>query len=228
MKTGATRVAIVIPALNEEATIGAVVQSVKAYGIPIVVDDGSSDATARVAEQAGATVFRHPQNAGYEAAIQSGFERADEIDIDIVMTFDADGQHESGTIDSILSPLLEDRADLVLGIRAKNQRLVEGLFNTFMKKRFAVPDMLCGLKAYRIELYRQHGRFDGTSSVGTELAIVSLANGARFSCVPVPIRPRADRPRFGSTLNANWRLLRALWSVRSLASARQPSRPETT
>ena len=204
------KVAILIPTYNEAATIGTVVQAVQSYGMALVVDDASTDGSGGIATEAGATVVRHAWNRGYDGALQSGFERADASGVDIVVTFDADGQHEASAIEAILAPLRADQADLVLGIRPRAPRFSERLFNCYGRKRFAVPDLLCGLKAYRISLYRRHGRFDGTRSIGTELAIASLTRGARVACVPVRVNPRADHSRIGSFWRANWRLLRAL------------------
>ncbi len=67
------RVGVVIPAFNESATISGVVEAAKAYGVPIVVDDGSSDNTSELAEKSGAVVITHPENNGYDFSLNSGF-----------------------------------------------------------------------------------------------------------------------------------------------------------
>lgn len=205
------KTAIVIPAYNEAATIAAVVRDVAGYGLPIVVDDQSTDETATLAEEAGATVVRRSANGGYDAALQSGFERADALGMDIVATFDADGQHVGEVLAKLLAPVRAGRVRLVLGTRPEAARMGEALFNYYTKWRYGVPDILCGMKGYAMTLYRQHGAFDTRASIGTELTLKALRTGEPFELLPVPIRPRQDTPRLGSVLRANKKILRALW-----------------
>ena len=90
-KKASVKAAIVIPAFNEADSIAAVVKAVRAYGTPIVVDDGSTDDTGPLATAAGAVVVRQDSNQGYDAALARGFAKADEIGAHIVVTADADG-----------------------------------------------------------------------------------------------------------------------------------------
>jgi glycosyltransferase involved in cell wall biosynthesis len=205
------KIAIVIPAWNEAATIGRVVESVLAGRTVIVVNDCSTDNTSDLARTAGAIVVEHESNRGYDAALQSGFEKADEIGMHIVVTFDADGQHDPDILDQITDPLIRDEADIVIGVRPEKARLGEAIFGLYTRFRFGVSDILCGLKGYRIEIYRQRGHFDSYGSIGTELAMVALKSNARVATVPVPIFERGDAPRFGQGLKANWRILKAMW-----------------
>lgn len=202
--------ALVVPAHNEAATIRRVVEALRGWGHVIVVDDASSDGTAEIARAAGAEVLTHAVNRGYEGALESGFAHAVATQHAVIVTFDADGQHDANSLNTILPPLMENRADLVLGIRPAAARLGEALFNIYARLRFGIPDILCGLKGYRSELYRQHGGFDRIRGLGTELALASVARGARWVAVPVPIHPRQDTPRIGSRYRANLRLLGAL------------------
>lgn len=203
-------VGLIVPAYNEVATIARVVGSVRGAGAVIVVDDGSSDATAEEAEQAMAIVVRHDVNRGYDAALQSGFEKAAELGLEAVVTLDADGQHDVAVLDQFLDPLCDGTAELVLGIRRRPARVSEYAFNIYGRIRFGVGDLLCGLKGYSMTLYRRHGRFDGTRSIGTELALAGLRQGVALRTVPVPIRERDGAPRFGSAMRANGRIVRAL------------------
>lgn len=202
--------AIVVPAHNEAATIGAVVAGLRGWGHVIVVDDASRDGTADIARAAGAEVLTHAINRGYEGALESGFAHAVTAQHAVIVTFDADGQHDPRSLADILPPLLENRADLVLGIRPAAARLGEVLFNLYARLRFGLPDILCGLKGYRSELYARHGCFDHIHGLGTELALASMSHGAHWQTVPVLIHPRQDAPRIGSRFRANRRLLTAL------------------
>jgi glycosyltransferase involved in cell wall biosynthesis len=112
------RVVAIIPAYNEERFIGSVVLQVKEFADQvIVVDDGSGDATARVAEAAGADVVRHCHNQGKGVALNTGFVRARQFASDVVVTIDADGQHEVEEIKQVIQPVLRGKADIVIGSR---------------------------------------------------------------------------------------------------------------
>jgi glycosyltransferase involved in cell wall biosynthesis len=109
------RVAAIIPALNAAKTVAPVVRAALEEIQPVVViDDGSSDETGRVASHAGATVLRHPINRGKGAALKTGFAWALEKGYDGVITLDADGQH----LPSQIPKFLDARADLIIGGRA--------------------------------------------------------------------------------------------------------------
>ena len=214
------RVGIVIPALNESRTIGDVVANVTSYGLPIVVDDGSSDGTGDLASAAGADVVRHPVNRGYEQALNSGFARAAALGLDYVVTLDADGQHNPQQLRDFIGRLDEGN-DLVIGRRQRHQRFSESLFSLAARRAWRISDPLCGMKAYRMHLYRRFGFFDSFGSVGTELAVRSVASGCKFAELPVVTRERADAPRFGRTFAANVKILRALAILLLLGLARR-------
>jgi glycosyltransferase involved in cell wall biosynthesis len=203
-------VAIVIPAFNEAKTIGQVVAGVADLGTVIVVDDASTDDTAKNATNAGAFVVRHKTNAGYDGAIESGFAEADRIGATGVITFDADGQHDPSFLGAFVEALESDVADLVIGIRPRSARWSEALFGRYTRMRYGVPDILCGMKGYRIELYRTNGRFDGSHSIGTELAMFGLRTHVRVLSLPVPVAPRTDKPRFGNAFRSNLAIAAAL------------------
>ena len=204
------RVAVVIPALDESATIGAVVSAAAKYGSVIVVDDGSTDDTAVAARAAGASVVSHGQNRGYDAALASGMAEAAHVGADVVVTIDADGQHEPSRLSAVLEPLQTGRAGLVLGVRAQAARRSERLFNLYTRLRFDVPDILCGVKGYSIDVYRAHRRAAERKSIGTGLALAALRAGVPHETVAIPIAPRRSATRFGAGLRADLRILRAL------------------
>ena len=207
------KVAIVIPAFNEAATIGRVVESVCSFGAVIVVDDHSTDGTGAIAERSGACVVRHQFNMGYDATLESGFRAAASRGAEIVVTFDADGQHDPSMLPDLLHALDRDGVGMVLGTRSSQARFAERLFVLYARLVYGIPDVLCGLKAFRMDLYRDRGRYDGLRAIGTELALASASRGVRWQQCNVVIHPRLDQPRLGSTLRANWRILGALVRV---------------
>jgi glycosyltransferase involved in cell wall biosynthesis len=204
----------VLPAYNEAATISGVVTSLVPLGDVVVVDDCSRDKTAEIAESAGALVVRHKTNKGYDGALNSGFERATMLNAEYIYTFDADGQHGVGALkDAIDLFKADNQLDLVVGQRPKPARLAESLFSTYTRLRFGIGDILCGLKGYRADLYNQHGAFDTRQMIGTELTLASISRGARWATFPVPVAPRQDAPRFGSTIRANMKILKAMMTA---------------
>jgi len=204
------RIGIVIPALNEAETIGRVVSGVLQYGIPIVVDDGSTDETGQIAKSAGAEVVRHSVNCGYDKALNSGFECASELQCEYVITMDADGQHNPNILASFIEKL-EAGADVVIGYRDRRQRLAEHVFAWVGFIKWRILDPLCGMKAYRIEVYKTLGHFDSYDSIGTELAIFAVKSGSKVSQLPVLTCDRYGEPRFGKIFSANKRIFLALW-----------------
>ena len=203
------QVAIVIPAFNEETTIYNVAQSAKRFGVVIVVDDASADRTKQIAKDVGVTVVSHTKNRGYDGALNSGFAKAEELDCDAIITFDADGQHSAKALEKYIHEL-QNGIDLVLGIRPKPARISERLFMFYSRYKFGWFDPLCGMKGYSMELYRQHGCFDSTGSIGTELATYGLINNFSYTQVEIAISDRKDQPRFFSSLKSNLIIMKAL------------------
>jgi len=112
------KIAIGIPAYNEEKNIAGIISSLQELDyLVIVCNDGSSDHTGKIAEKMGAIVVNHQKNMGYGAAIKSLFVKAKEIDSDILITFDGDGQHNVSEIKDVITPLVSKKADIVIGSR---------------------------------------------------------------------------------------------------------------
>jgi glycosyltransferase involved in cell wall biosynthesis len=216
---------IVIPALNEAASVAAVVSHTVPYGTVIVVDDGSTDETGKIAASAGAEVVTHQRNMGYDRAINSGFERAAALGCSAVVTMDADGQHNPQLLEQFRAEL-ERGADVVVGIRDRQQRLAEHVFGWVSRRLWRIRDPLCGMKAYRIEVYRKLGHFDSYGSIGTELAIFAAVNGYTLAQIPVKTRDRVGTPRFGRLLRANWLIFRAM--LFALGTKAQPRTSNAT
>jgi glycosyltransferase involved in cell wall biosynthesis len=110
---------VIVPAFNEQAAIeGVVRKSLKYVDEVLVIDDGSSDSTSEIAENAGARVIRHPRNLGKGVSLKDAFSQV--RDYDVVVTIDGDGQHDPDEIPKLILPIKENNADFVNGSRYLN------------------------------------------------------------------------------------------------------------
>lgn len=189
------RVLVIIPALNAERSIGAVVRDCKAVVRDVlVVDDGSADRTAEVAREAGAEVVSHPVNRGKGAALKTGFAYALEHGFDAVVTLDADGQHLASEIPKFFAAREETGADLIIGGRAHlfGQMLPRRRFaNRFSARCIAfashtdVTDSQSGFRLYSAQLLRAiRLRSEGFDM---ESEVIVQAGQRRFKILSIPI-----------------------------------------
>lgn len=119
--TAPQNITVILPAYNEEVSIGSIVLLTRFYADNvIVVDDGSSDRTAEVARKAGAEVIIHEVNQGKGGALKTGFTAAADLGADIIVTMDSDGQHNPVDIPKLVAPIIEGSADMVNGSRYLN------------------------------------------------------------------------------------------------------------
>jgi glycosyltransferase involved in cell wall biosynthesis len=128
------RVLLIMPAFNEAGRLGPLIENVReAFPLAdvLIVDDGSSDATAREALAAGASVARHPFNLGYGAALQTGYRFAISKGYDFLVQMDADGQHDPLGLDALLDAVRKGRADVAIGSRFLSP---EGFKSSFARR----------------------------------------------------------------------------------------------
>jgi glycosyltransferase involved in cell wall biosynthesis len=199
------RTLVVMPAWNEEASVGAVVAEVRRV-LPdvhcLVVDDGSSDRTADVAEEAGATVLRLPFNLGVGGAMRTGFIYALRNGFDTVVQIDADGQHDPAGVHGLLSALGD--ADIVIGARFAG----EGDYRARGPRRWAMvllahslstatgtrlTDSTSGFRASgprAVQLFAEHYPAEYLGDT-VESLVIAARSGLVVTQVPVSMRPRA-------------------------------------
>jgi len=157
------KIFIIIAAYNEARAIGNVIHELLPLNHTIVVvNDGSRDDTAAIARRSGATVLTHCMNLGQGAALQTGIEYARKRRADIIVTFDADGQHLVSDIASLLSALDNENVDIVLGSRFLGKKhygmpvmrrmlLKLGVHYTNMTTELKLTDIHNGLRAFKVE-----------------------------------------------------------------------------
>jgi glycosyltransferase involved in cell wall biosynthesis len=207
------KLVVIIPALNEENTIGDVIAAVPTEidGIDqievVVIDDCSSDQTRMIAESAGALVITHCENKGVGAAFHTGMKAALKKGADFIVNIDGDGQHNPGDIPALLKPVLEGKADFTTASRFKEPSLVprmpkmklwgnkmmSRLISYLTGKKFY--DVSCGFRAYtrdtalRLTLV---GKFTYTQETFLDLAFKGL------SIIEIPLVVKKER-EFGES-----------------------------
>lgn len=122
------RILVIIPAHNEAASLAGVIDDIRAHakaGI-VVIDDGSTDDTARVALECGAELLQMPFNLGIGSTMQTGFKFALKEGYDIALQVDGDGQHDASQIPVLVKPILDGEADMVVGSRYRDSDEYKG------------------------------------------------------------------------------------------------------
>lgn len=192
-----SKIAIGLPAFNEEKNIASIItQLKKKYTLIIVCDDGSSDLTSEIAKEMGAIVVRHNTNLGYGAAIRSLFLKANQLNCDILVTFDSDGQHKISDIENVIKPIQSKEANIVIGSRFLGN--VEGNLPTYRKLGIKaitnlvnsntgnnITDSQSGFRGYDKITLEKIVPSDSGMGVSTEILI--KANKQNFKIIETPI-----------------------------------------
>lgn len=183
-------VVVGVPAFNEEKTIARVVLDAQKFAdVVVVCDDGSSDLTSEIAEKLGADVVRHERNMGYGAAIRSLFDRACELGADVLVTLDADGQHDAREIPNVLKPIVEGKADVVVGSRFVDEqgsagmpfyrrvgvKVITKMVNGSAKN--GVSDAQSGFRAYNNRALERLSMFEDGMGVSVEILLDASKHG---------------------------------------------------
>ncbi len=191
---------ILIPAFNEEKTIGQVLKKIprRVLGLPVevlVVDDGSSDQTELEAIKYNSHVLSHPINRGLGAALGTGFVYAKESDYDFLVTLDADGQHDPTEIPKLVKPILLNQADFVVGTRVLKKgmpiyRKVLTFFASMITLLFTgiwTTDSQSGFRAFSKEAIEKINIEVDRMEVSSDL--FNQSREKRLKIIEVPIKP---------------------------------------
>jgi hypothetical protein len=218
-------VLVCVPAFNEADSLPAVLAEipVQVSGLPthvLVVDDGSTDATPAVAQAAGARVVSHPVNSGQGAALQTGYLVGERLGVDIVVTLDADGQHDPTEMGRLVGPIVAGSADFVVGSRRMGAydsesrardagiSLYTRLINLLGGTR--VSDIANGYRAIRASRLSEIA-FTEEQFHNPELLLGAARAGLRVVDVPVTIRRRtAGVSKKGTNLRYGLGFLRVM------------------
>ena len=192
------KITIGIPAYNEEKNIASIITKLKNITDSIIVcDDGSSDMTSEISKNLGAIVISHKKNMGYGAAIRTIFQKSVELDSDILVTFDADGQHRIDDVNKILQPLENNEADIVIGSRFLDNetkvpnyrkigiKVITQVTNASLKKK--LTDSQSGFRAYNKQALTQISPSEMGMGISTEILIKASNKGLRIAEIPITI-----------------------------------------
>jgi glycosyltransferase involved in cell wall biosynthesis len=198
------KITVGIPAYNEEKNIAGIITKLKKYADDIIVcDDGSNDLTGKIAEGLGAMVISHGTNKGYGAAIKSLFLKAKELKTEVLVTFDADGQHRIEDIPIVTEPIINNKAELTIGSRfldTKSEdmpnyrkvgiKIITKVTNLSIKKD--LTDSQSGFRAYSRKALQGITPSDDGMGVSTEILIKANNIGLKIAEVPIKVNYSGD------------------------------------
>lgn len=225
---GAFKVVAGIPAFNEEATIAKVViRASKHVDKVLVVNDGSNDDTGLIAEKLGAIVIQHDRNLGKGAALRACLDWARNAGADVLVTLDADGQHNPDEIPSIVDPIVKGEADVVIGSRRLESsapgyrrfgaRLLDHA--TGVKALGSIVDAQSGFRAYSQRALEHVTAAE--FGMGVDSEILMRAEDAGLLIAEVPVHVSYEGPKT-STHNPVYHTLDVLFSALKFVSIRHP------
>jgi len=201
----------VVPAFNEETTIGVVVKKLSKYVDKIiVVSDGSNDNTIKIAKKNKAIVLKNSCNKGPDKAIEKGIIKAKKLKYKFIVTFDADGQHPYEKIPLFINKLYANKADIVVASRKEFPRFSEYIFSLYSNFKIKVHDPINGFKAFKIELIKEIGYFDNINGLTSQILFNAKKRGFKICSIPIKVKKRNDDPRIGGLLMSNYKILRSL------------------
>ena len=194
------KIAVGIPAYNEEKNLASIIVKLEKLTHQIIVcDDGSTDLTSDIAKKMGVIVVNHPKNLGYGAAIRTLFLKAKELEVDVLITFDADGQHRVEDINAVLEPIKNGDSEIVIGSRLlkdKGEKGMPGYRKIGIKTITALTsasieeeltDSQSGFRAYNKRAIQEITPSDSGMGVSTEILIKASKKGLKISEVPIEV-----------------------------------------
>ena len=192
-----------IPAFNEEKNIASIIMKLKKVTDHIIVcNDGSTDMTEEISKKLDVVVINHSRNMGYGSAIRSIFLKAKELQADILVTFDADGQHRVEDIQSVTQPIIDNKADIVIGSRFLENKsdipeyrkfgikVITKITNSSLKEK--LTDSQSGFRAYSKNVLKDVTPSESGMGVSTEILIKASNAGHKIAEVPITIMYGSD------------------------------------
>ena len=193
------KITVGLPAYNEEKNIAKIIVQLKKVADQILVcDDGSTDSTSEIAESLGAIVIKHPKNLGYGSAIRSIFLKSREINAEVLVTIDADGQHKIEDVKKVIKPIVDGQADISIGSRFLEEgdnapkyrklgiNIITKVTNSSLSEK--ITDAQSGFRAYNNKVLQSLTPSDSGMGISTEILIKSSNLGLKIAEVPTEIQ----------------------------------------
>ena len=192
------KIVLGMPAFNEGGKIEGIINEIKNLVDDIIVcNDGSTDSTGIIAQKMGAIVINHKKNLGYGSAINSIFSKAREMEADILITFDSDGQHRSKDIQSVIQPIINGEADIVIGSRFLENEIEMPKYRKFgiktitslanISSEIKLSDSQSGFRAYNHKSLSEIFLTEKGMGISTEILIKANRKKLRIKEVPIKI-----------------------------------------
>lgn len=221
----ATKVVVIIGVLNEEKNIGQVLDKIpKSYDV-IIIDDGSTDKTVKIAKKHNANIVKHLVNLGQGFAVITGFKAALLGDYDIIIEIDGDGQHDPRQIPIFIKKMEETGADIVVGSRILGSNYDNAPFfrKTFLPTftwiinkltGYSMSDSMCGFRAFRVSSLRKAAYiFDETLEpqyLAAEMFIRFARKGLKEAEVPINLNDRGFGYSYKGLVRYGWGVTKAI------------------
>ncbi|MDD5045046.1 MAG: glycosyltransferase family 2 protein [Candidatus Omnitrophica bacterium] len=218
---------IIIPTYNESKAIGEIIKGLAGYNLSIlVVDDGSRDDTAKIAQAGGATVITNQKNEGKGASLIKGFDYALKNGFDAVITMDGDGQHSPLDVRSFLDTAEREGAQILLGNRmhkAKDMPAMRWLTNIFMSWLISrvckqnISDTQCGFRLIRREALERMHLESAKYEIESEMLIEAARNGYKIAPVNIQSIYRGEKSQinpFTDTLRFIRFIFKQAWTTK--------------
>lgn len=216
-----------IPAWNEASRIGPIVEKTRAYLPVLVVDDGSRDETAAVAEAAGAIVVRHPQNRGKGVALTTGFAWALEHGYEAVLTLDADGQHDPADIPKFLAAYRAGARDFIIGRRDFGRmpfpRFFTNPFGSWLLSKalgVRIYDNQSGFRLYGRRLLETLNRTTTGFEFEVEVIVQAVRQGIPIDWVDIRTIYDINKASYFHPIKDTLRFFKMVWRARQERAGR--------
>lgn len=205
------KISVLIPSYNEAKTIGLIVRDFKDKNLSIcVIDDGSSDETASIAEKEGAIVIRHEKNRGKGASLREGFKYILKEGFFGVLVMDGDGQHKTTDADNFFRRMEETGADIIIGNRmsdTSSMPLTRHVTNRVMSYVISkmcgheIPDTQCGFRLIKTDVLKNINLESSNYEIESELLLKAAKKGFKIESVPIKTVYEDERSRINPVVD---------------------------
>ena len=205
---GDNRIAIIIPAYNEQLSIGEVLKKIDKRFKIFVIDDGSTDHTSTYAQKNGATVFKNKKNLGYQNSLFKGFDKVLELDtFEAIITMDADGEHKPEYLIK-MEDSYNKGAEFILPVRSHYNRVSEHMVSFFSYLNYKIKDPMCGMKLYSTVFLKKY--FSSKIPFDLGYGPIKFAKNSKIPILQFDIKvsKRNNKSKFGSNFIGEFKIIK--------------------